>query len=110
MWDPRRPRAARATAGHGSRSHPASTPSHHQSYLPPARSIGSLLAYRGFMATAPAPALPAYGGACIDGVVRALLERRWDTPAWVPRPAVDARQVVLLTLDGLGWEQLQARA
>jgi predicted AlkP superfamily pyrophosphatase or phosphodiesterase len=61
------------------------------------------------MAAAPEPVLPAYGGACIDGVVRALLERRWEAPAWVPRAAVDARQVVLLTLDGLGWEQLQAR-
>ena len=59
--------------------------------------------------TAPSPVLPAYGGACIDGVVRALLERRSGTPSWLPAPVAEARQVVLLTLDGLGWEQLKAR-
>jgi len=58
----------------------------------------------------PAPVLPAYGGACIDGVVRALLERNSGTPSWLPAPVADARQVVLLTLDGLGWEQLSERA
>jgi hypothetical protein len=30
-------------------------------------------------------------------------------PDWLPRPALDAEQVVLLVLDGLGWGQLQAR-
>jgi hypothetical protein len=59
--------------------------------------------------TVPDPVLPAYGGACIDGVVRGLLERQSGAPSWIPVPAVDARQVVLLTLDGLGWEQLKAR-
>lgn len=59
--------------------------------------------------TAPPPVVPAYGGACIDGVVRALLERRSGTPTWLPAPVAEARQVVLLTLDGLGFEQLSAR-
>ena len=54
------------------------------------------------------PVLPAYGGACIDGVVHALLIG--PTPAWVPEPARGAPQIVLLVLDGLGWEQLTARA
>ncbi|MBV8161667.1 MAG: alkaline phosphatase family protein [Acidimicrobiia bacterium] len=58
----------------------------------------------------PEPVLPAYGGACIDGVVRALLERPRGAPAWLPAPAVDAPQVLLLTLDGLGWEQLRDRS
>jgi len=62
------------------------------------------------MTDAPAPVLPAYGGACIDGVVRALLERQSGTPPWLPAPVVGARQVMLLTLDGLGWEQLRDRA
>ena len=31
-------------------------------------------------------------------------------PTWMPEPAASARQVVLLVLDGLGWEQLQQRA
>jgi len=49
-----------------------------------------------------------YHGACIANVVPALLE--WpEAPAWLPAPAVDAEQVVLLVLDGLGWEQLQER-
>jgi hypothetical protein len=59
--------------------------------------------------TAPDPVVPAYGGACIDGVVRSLLERQFGTPSWIPDAAANARQVVLLTLDGLGWEQLKVR-
>jgi predicted AlkP superfamily pyrophosphatase or phosphodiesterase len=58
---------------------------------------------------APQPVLPAYGGACIDGIVGALLERKFGTPAWMPAAVAEARQVVLLTLDGLGWEQLNDR-
>jgi predicted AlkP superfamily pyrophosphatase or phosphodiesterase len=54
------------------------------------------------------PVLPAYGGACIDGVVPALLTG--PAPAWFPEPARGARQVVLLMLDGVGWEQLAERA
>src|SRR5690606_31928615 len=38
----------------------------------------------------------------------ALLE--WESPpAWLPAPAAEAEQVVLLVLDGLGWDQLQER-
>ncbi|MFZ0665544.1 MAG: alkaline phosphatase family protein [Acidimicrobiales bacterium] len=84
------------------------------------------------------PVLPAYGGACIASVTRALLRivcgsyprvpgaataaggnggaaggnggtegGSGEIPDWVPAPARDASQVVLLVLDGLGWEQLQ---
>ncbi|MGH9069048.1 MAG: alkaline phosphatase family protein [Acidimicrobiales bacterium] len=57
----------------------------------------------------PEPVLPAYGGACLSGVVPALLGRhRRDAPAWLPGPARQARQVVLLVFDGLGWDQLDA--
>lgn len=42
-------------------------------------------------------------------VVPALLEPSDTRPPWLPDGAV-ADQVVLLVLDGLGWEQLQARA
>jgi predicted AlkP superfamily pyrophosphatase or phosphodiesterase len=53
--------------------------------------------------------LPDYGGGCISNVVPALLE--WDeAPSWMPAPAVDADQVVLFVIDGLGWEQLQDHA
>ncbi len=59
-------------------------------------------------ATAPRPHLPDYAGPCISNVVPALLE--WDAPPpWLPEPAASADQVVLFVLDGLGWEQLQAR-
>jgi hypothetical protein len=54
------------------------------------------------------PVVPAYGGACIDGVVPSLLAGG-DPPAWLPAPAAGAGQVVLLVLDGLGWQQLQER-
>ena len=58
------------------------------------------------------PVVPDHGGACIDGIVPAVLGRRPGAPlpAWVPASVADARQVVLLVLDGLGWEQLQERA
>ena len=55
------------------------------------------------------PVLPDYGGACLSSVVPALLDRFGpDVAPWLPAPAQGARQVVLLVLDGLGWEQLRA--
>ena len=56
-----------------------------------------------------APIVPDYGGACLSNVVPLLLERPDDTPAWMPPSALDADRVVLLVLDGLGWEQMQTR-
>ncbi len=59
----------------------------------------------------PVPVLPDYGGACLTSVVPALFSTLAGDPAlpaWVPVPVPGARQVVLLVLDGLGWEQLQA--
>lgn len=53
--------------------------------------------------------LPDYSGACISNIVPALLDGGADEPAWMPEIALDASQVVLLVLDGLGWEQLQER-
>jgi hypothetical protein len=57
------------------------------------------------------PVLPDYGGACVHHLVPALVGRRPSVPlpAWMPAPVAHARQVVLLVLDGLGWEQLEAR-
>ena len=55
------------------------------------------------------PVLPDYAGACISNIVPALLDGSIEPPPWIPAPALDAGQVVLLVLDGLGWEQLQAR-
>ena len=56
------------------------------------------------------PVLPDYEGACLTNVVPAILGRDTVAPAWLPEGVVGARQVVLLVIDGLGWEQLQARA
>ncbi len=57
-----------------------------------------------------APTLPDYGGACISSLVPALLGRAGGpAPGWLPDLVRHAEQVVLLTLDGLGWRQLQGR-
>jgi len=55
------------------------------------------------------PVLPDYAGACITNIVPALLDGTIDAPSWMPCAALEADQVVLLVLDGLGWDQLQAR-
>ncbi len=58
------------------------------------------------------PVLPDFEGACIANVVPALLGRGdadGTRPGWLPSAAGAARQVVLLVVDGLGWEQLRAR-
>jgi predicted AlkP superfamily pyrophosphatase or phosphodiesterase len=62
-----------------------------------------------------APVLPAYGQGSIADVVPLLIGRHRpgapaDAAGWIPAAAMAARQVVLLVLDGLGWEQLRARA
>lgn len=55
------------------------------------------------------PLVPDYAGACIVNVVPALLGAPSQAPSWVPSVVFGARQVVLVVLDGLGWDQLQAR-
>lgn len=59
--------------------------------------------------TSPGPLLPDYSGACIANLVPALIERPDEAPTWLPRPAIEADRIVLVLLDGLGWEQLQSR-
>lgn len=56
------------------------------------------------------PMVPDYAGGCIANVVPALLGGPAERPEWLPVEAHEAEQVVLLVLDGLGWDQLQARA
>jgi predicted AlkP superfamily pyrophosphatase or phosphodiesterase len=55
------------------------------------------------------PLIPDYDGACLSNVAPALLDGRSAPPWWMPEPAVGAAQVVLLALDGLGWDQLEER-
>lgn len=56
------------------------------------------------------PIIPDYGGANVRGIIPALLgPSSWETglPTWMPEVVASARAVVLLVLDGLGWDQLQ---
>ena len=56
------------------------------------------------------PVLPAYSGANVRGIVPALLAPRGvPLPTWMPAEVGVARQVVLLVIDGLGWDQWQDR-
>ena len=61
----------------------------------------------------PAPLIPDYTGANVRGIVPALLgPAPWSqsVPSWFPPGVAEAEQVVLLVLDGLGWEQLREHA
>lgn len=60
--------------------------------------------------TRPQPVVPDYGGACVASIVPSLLAPESEARAWMPAAVREATQVVLLVLDGLGWEQLQARS
>jgi predicted AlkP superfamily pyrophosphatase or phosphodiesterase len=55
------------------------------------------------------PILPDYPGACIANVVPELIKQVMGAPvaSWMPSGLSTAKQVVLLVIDGLGWEQLQ---
>ena len=55
-----------------------------------------------------APVLPDYGGACLSSVVPAVTAGAGAAPSWLPEPVRGASQVVLVALDGLGWQQLRA--
>ncbi|MEX2293114.1 MAG: alkaline phosphatase family protein [Acidimicrobiales bacterium] len=55
------------------------------------------------------PVLPSYDGACISNVVPALLNPGDLAPEWLPAVAAGAERVVLLVVDGLGWNQLASR-
>lgn len=55
------------------------------------------------------PLIPDYAGACLSNVVPALVAPGPDKPAWLPAEAWQAKQTVLLALDGLGWDQLRDR-
>jgi hypothetical protein len=58
------------------------------------------------------PILPDYAGANLRGIVPGLLASPvpfTDVPHWFPTAVAGAQQVVLFLIDGLGWEQLQAR-
>jgi hypothetical protein len=57
----------------------------------------------------PTPTLPDFEGGSLPNVVSALLasSANGNRAPWVPEPVAGAPQIVLLVLDGVGWEQLQ---
>ena len=58
------------------------------------------------------PIVPDYAGANVRGIIPALLgPQPWSTalPDWMPAVVREADQVVLLVLDGLGWDQFEQR-
>jgi len=55
------------------------------------------------------PLIPDYRGACVNNVMRALIEPPEFIPEWFPPIVQGADQVLFLVLDGLGWQQLQTR-
>ena len=56
------------------------------------------------------PVLPAYSGANVRGIIPALLAPRGvRLPSWMPPVVGEVEQVVVLVIDGLGWEQWQSR-
>ncbi len=57
------------------------------------------------------PIIPQYSGPNVRGLIPAFLGPRGAAkPGWIPAEAAAAAQVVLFVIDGLGWDQLQARA
>ena len=61
----------------------------------------------------PTPIVPDYTGANVRGIIPALprsSELGLPLPDWMPSLVAEAKQFVLLVLDGLGWDQLQEHA
>ncbi len=57
----------------------------------------------------PTRVLPDYSGACVSNVVDVLVDDPDGAPDWFPDGVRGADQIVLLVLDGLGWNQMQQR-
>ena len=61
-------------------------------------------------ALADEPLIPDYSGPCVTNVAAVVQHPLDEVPDWVPRPVAEIEQsAVLLTLDGLGWNQLRDR-
>jgi predicted AlkP superfamily pyrophosphatase or phosphodiesterase len=55
------------------------------------------------------PHLPAYDRGCVTNLVPALLHQHEGDLDWMPSALLEADRVVLLVIDGLGWNQLLER-
>ena len=51
------------------------------------------------------PIIPDYTGPCLSNIVPAILEHNVIGEGWMPAEILKAKQVVLLLIDGLGYEQ-----
>lgn len=61
-------------------------------------------------ALADEPLLPDYTGPCVTNVAAMVQHPPDQAPDWVPAPLAQSEQsTVLLTIDGLGWRQLETR-
>ena len=49
--------------------------------------------------------VPDYSGACVNNIVPALIQHKEIGEGWIPNEILESNQVVLLVLDGLGYEQ-----
>ena len=59
----------------------------------------------------PVPVIPDYSGANLTGIIPGcLLGSSGRRPNWFPQPLQEAERIVLLVIDGLGYEQLQRHA
>lgn len=57
------------------------------------------------------PLIPNYAGPCVTNVAAAVQHPPAELADWVPRALAEAEgSTVLLTIDGLGWRQLETRA
>lgn len=54
--------------------------------------------------------LPDYADRCVSNILPSLLVPGGPAPSWLPKDVLDARQILLLVIDGLGWNQLQDRS
>ena len=59
----------------------------------------------------PVPVIPDYSGPNLTGIIPGcLLGTSGRRPNWFPQPLQEAERIVLLVIDGLGYEQLQRHA
>ncbi|MFQ5557930.1 MAG: alkaline phosphatase family protein, partial [Acidimicrobiales bacterium] len=59
--------------------------------------------------TIDSPVVPRYGGGCVADIVPALLDPSVPPPSFLDGSVVEAPAVVVLVIDGMGWEQLTGR-
>ena len=60
----------------------------------------------------PTPVLPEYASGCLSGIIPVLCAPGGprQVPAWMPGVVQGAERIVLLLLDGLGWNQFESHA